>query len=179
MVTIDKLYHLIKPFENENQITEYPLIIGGGGGALDIVKGGWILQPLRSQVLNKGDYKPLTQKDEMLNSELTDLIQTDYQLDFFIQPSDKEKALIHFSEAEKMRTYLKSIDAIMYLRELGAEILPSIKEIKYFSEFAEQKVFVNRVILEFSIISKSVYNQEFLEMEKVEIGKKMLINERS
>ena len=177
MVAIDKLYHLIKPFDNENQITEYPLIIGGGGGALDIVKGGWILQPLRSQVLSKGDYKPLTYKGEMLNSELTDLIQTDYQLDFFIQPSDKEKALIHFSEAEKMRTYLKSIDAIMYLRGLKAEILPSIKEIKYFSEFAEQKIFVNRAILEFSIISKSVYNQGFFEVEKAEIIKSYVVTE--
>lgn len=174
MLTIDMLYHLFKPLNNENFITEFPLIIGGGGGALDIVKGGWILSPLRSQVLNKGDYKPLFKQDDKLYSKLTDLIQTDYQLDFFINPSDKEKAVIHFKEAERMRTYLKSIDCIMYLRALKAEILPSIKEIKYFSEFAEQKIFVNRAILEFSIISNSIYSQEFKEFDNARIIKNYL-----
>lgn len=174
MLTIDKLYYLFKPLNNENFITEYPLIIGGGGGALDLVKGGWILSPLRSKVLNKGDYKPLTQNGEMLNSELTDLIETDYQLDFFISPSDKNKALEHFKEAETMRTYLKSIDAIMYLRGEKAEILPSIKEIKYLSEYGEQKILVNRAILEFSIISTSIYNQGFYEVDKAKIIKSYL-----
>ena len=179
MLTIDALYHLFKPLNNENFITEYPLIIGGGGGALDMVKGGWILSPLRSKVLNKGDYKPLSYKGEMLNSELTDLIQSDYQFDFFIAPNDKNKALEHFKEAEKMRTYLKSIDAIMYLRGLKAEILPTIKEIRYLSEFNEHKILINRAILEFSIISKSVYNQGFYEFDKVEIVRSYLTDDNT
>ena len=175
MLTIDNLYHLFKPLNDENRLTEYQLIIGGGGGALDIVKGGWILSPLRSQVLSKGDYENYTLKqDETINSELTQIIKTDYQLDFFINPSDKEKALIHFKEAEKMRTFLNSLDCIQYLKELEAEILPSLKEIKYFSEFAEQKIFVNRAILEFSIISKSVYNQSFYKVDKIEIDNKII-----
>lgn len=174
MLTINKLYHLFKPLDNEDFITEYPLIIGGGGGALDLVKGGWILSPLRSKVLNTGDYKPLTQKSEMLNSELTDLIEIDYQLDFFISPLNKELALAHFKEAEKMRTYLKSIDAIMYLRALKAEILPCIKEIRYFSEYGENKTLINRAILEFSIISTSIYNQGFYEFDNAKIIKSYL-----
>lgn len=175
MLTIDNLYHLFKPLNDENRLTEFPLIIGGGGGALDIVKGGWILSPLRSQVLSKGDYENYTLKqDEAINSELTQIIKIDYQLDFFINPNDKEKATIHFKEAEKMRTFLNSLDCIQYLKELEAEILPSLKEIKYFSEFAEQKIFVNRAIIEFSIISKSVYNQSFYKVDKIEIDNKII-----
>lgn len=175
MLTIDKLYHLFKPFENENRLTEFPLIIGGGGGALNIVKGGWILSALRSNTLSKGDYKNYTLKqDDTINSELTQIIKTDYQLDFFINPSDKEKAIIHFKEAEKMRTFLNSLDCIQYLKELEAEILPSLKEIKYFSEFAEQKIFVNRAIIEFSIISKSVYNQGFYKIDKIDINNQII-----
>lgn len=175
MLTIDNLYHLFKPLNDENRLTEFPLIIGGGGGALDIVKGGWILSPLRSQVLNKGDYENYTLKqDDAINSELTQIIKIDYQLDFFINPSDKEKAVIHFKEAEKMRTFLNSLDCIQYLKELDAEILPSLKEIKYFSEFAEQKIFVNRAIIEFSIISKSVYNQSFYKIDKIDINNQII-----
>ena len=175
MLTIDNLYHLFKPLNDENRLTEFPLIIGGGGGALNIVKGGWILSALRSQVLSKGDYKNYTLKqDEAINSELTQIIKIDYQLDFFINPSDKEKALIHFKEAEKIRTFLNSLDCIQYLKELEAEILPTLKEIKYFSEFAEQKIFVNRAIIEFSIISKSVYNQGFYKVDKIDINNQII-----
>ena len=179
MLTIDKLYHLFKPLNNEDFITEYPLIIGGGGGALDLIKGGWILSPLRSKVLNTGDYKPLTRNGEMLNSELTDLIEIDYQLDFFISPLNKELALTHFKEAEKMRTYLKSIDAIMYLRGLKAEILPCIKEIRYFSEYGENKTLINRAVLEFSIISKSIYNQGFYGFDKTKIIRSYLTDDNT
>ena len=175
MLTIDNLYHLFKPLNDENRLTEFPLIIGGGGGALNIVKGGWILSALRSNTLSKGDYKNYTLKqDEAINSELTQIIKIDYQLDFFINPSDKEKALIHFKEAEKIRTFLNSLDCIQYLKELEAEILPTLKEIKYFSEFAEQKIFVNRAIIEFSIISKSVYNQGFYKVDKIDINNQII-----
>ena len=59
MLTIDKLYHLFKPLNNENAITAYPLIIGGGGGTLDLIKGGWIISPLRTKPLNEGIYDKL------------------------------------------------------------------------------------------------------------------------
>lgn len=176
MLTIDELYHLFKPLNNENFITEYPLIIGSGGGALNSVKGGWILSPLRSKILNKGDYNAFIKIDDnTLNSELTDTIQTDYQLDFFIAPLSKEKAIMHFKEAEKMRTYLKSIDCVLYLKALKAEILPCLGEIRYFSEFETEKILINRAILEFSIISKSIYNQSFYKVDNLEVENKFII----
>lgn len=171
MLTIDNLYGLFKPVNNENKITAYPLIIGGGGGSLDMVQGGWILSPLRSYPLSKSTYSGFTTTETsgILNSALSSIIRTDYQLDFYIKPKTKATALAYFDEGERMREYLKSIDAIMYLRKLNAEIIPALKEVRYFSEYGEQKLLYNRAILEFSIVSESSYNQEFYEVDRAEI----------
>lgn len=177
MLTIDNLYELFKPADDENKITAYPLIIGGGGGSLDMVKGGWVLSPLRSLPLSKSTYSSFTATDNVLNSALSSLIRTDYQLDFYIKPKNIASALAYFDEGEKMREYLKSIDAIMYLRALNAEIIPALKEIRYLSEYGEQKLLYNRAILEFSIVSQSFYNQKFYKFEKAEIGGDYIVHD--
>lgn len=182
MLTIDNLYHLIKPLNNGGKITAYPLIIGGGGaGITNLSKGVWILRPLRSNLLTKGVYGAFSAGgvDEIngatvLKSDFSALVRTDYQLDFFIKPSSKAASLAPFEEAEKMRLYLSSIDAIMYLRSLNAEIIPALREVQYFSEYGEQKLLYNRALLEFSIVSESSYNQEFFEFDNAKIVKEYI-----
>ena len=177
MLTIDNLYHLIKPLNNEGKITAYPLIIGGGGaGVTNLSKGVWILRPLRSNLLTKGVYGAFSAGGvdkangaSVLKSDFSALVQTDYQLDFFIKPSSKAASLAPFEEAEKMRLYLSSIDAIMYLRGLNAEIIPALREVQYFSEYGEQKLLYNRALLEFSIVSESSYNQDFFAFDNAKI----------
>lgn len=179
MLTIDKLYHLFKPLDNENAITAYPLIIGGGGGTLDLIKGGWIISPLRTKPLNEGIYDKLKLTDNGAEKTLKRLIQTDYQIDFFISPINKEKSTDLFNEVWRIFTYLKSINAILYLREFEAEILPINGNIQYFSEFGENKHLVNRAMFEFSIISKAEYTQDFKVFDKAKIIKSYLTDDNT
>ena len=181
MLTIDKLYHLFKPLNNENAITAYPLIIGGGGGTLDLIKGGWIISPLRTKPLNEGIYDSLAinSVDETASKTLKRLIQTDYQIDFFISPLNKEKSTDLFNEAWRIFTYLKSHNAILYLREFEAEILPINGNIQYFSDFGENKHLVNRAMFEFSIISKAEYTQDFKVFDKAKIIKSYLADDNT
>lgn len=172
MLLISDLYELFKPSENENKITSYPLIIGGGGGALDMVKGGWILSPLRSQNVTKASYSSFYKDlDDNLFCDLETLIQFDFQLDFYIAPNNKDLSLEYFHEAERIKAFLNSIDCIMYLRRLEAEILPCIRDIEYLSEFGAQELLINRAKLDFSIITKSTYKQDFKEFDKARINK--------
>lgn len=179
MLMIDKLYHLFKPLDNENAITAYPLIIGGGGGTLDLIKGGWIISPLRTKPLNEGIYDKLKLTDNGAEKTLKRLIQTDYQIDFFISPLNKEKSTDLFNEAWRIFTFLKSINAILYLREFEAEILPINGNIQYFSEFGENKHLINRAMFEFSIISKAEYTQDFKVFDKAKIIKSYLTDDNT
>lgn len=179
MLTIDKLYHLFKPLDDENQITEYPLIIGGGGGALDLIQGGWIISPLRTKPLNEGVYDDLQINDSEATKTLKRLIQTDYQIDFFIAPLNKDKSVDFFNEVWRIFTFLKSHNAILYLRDLDAEILPINGNIQYFSEFGENKHLVNRAMFEFSIISKTEYLQDFKVFDKAKIIRSYLTDDNT
>lgn len=175
MITPDKLYHLFKPLGDENKITKYPLIIGGVvNNALDMVKGGYLLTLLNSQVVTKGDYKPFYKENGELISDLSSIIKHSYQLDFYLYCDDKDKSLEVMQEIEKMRSYLNSYDCTEYLNALKASILPVIGDIQFLQEYTEQRLLISRAVLEFSILTTSIYKQDFHEIDKVKIKQNLI-----
>lgn len=156
MINILQLYNLIKPLNNENSYTEFPLIIGATDTALSLEKGLWILNLINSEVQSGG-----SSKIEVIDGKFFDVrekpILTTYQLDFYKSFNNKEDINnVVQVESMKMRGYLNSIDAMMYLDSLNSEILPVIDAIGYTSEIGSNKAVLNRAMMEFSIISREV-----------------------
>lgn len=167
MFSIRDFYDLIKIPDNENEITNYDLIIGNSGAFGDHLAGLWIIHQINSQVL-ASPYK--IQVNDIYKQATR--IQLDFQLDFYISIETIDEIFI---ETEKMRSYLSSPIFRQRLSQLNSEILPVYSNINYSSETLETNEFLNRGNFEISIITSSEIDMEVDIIEKIDFIEREII----
>lgn len=166
MFSIRDFYDLIKTPDNENEITNYNLIIGNSGAFGDHLAGLWIIHQINSQVL-ASPYK--TEINGVYKQ--AQRIQFDFQFDFYISMETVDEVFI---EVEKMRAYLASPIFRERLSKLNCEILKPYSNVNYSSETLETNEFLNRGNFDISIITSSEIEMEIDIIRKIDFERELL-----
>lgn len=172
MIDLLKLYDILKPPEEPERYTTYPLILGGSDTLISLEAGAWVLNLLNSKVETKPD-RFMVQQGDLLFEVQTRIITTLYQLDFwraFNNACDGE--FIVQKEATQMQGWLNSPFVAEDLLKIDGEIIPAQSAINYTSELGANKVVLNRATFDFAIISyeKIGWNAEKLETIELKGG---------
>lgn len=170
MIDLLKLYDILKPPEDENRYTQYPLILGGVGTIKSLEDGAWVLNVLNSRAITKPDELMIKQGEGFFEMQKR-MIETTYQLDFYKSFNNAvDFEFINQKEAVKMQGWLNSHFIAQDLLRIDAEILPVQGAINFTSEMGQNKVLLNRSSFDFVIISfeKVGWNADRLEGIKIE-----------
>lgn len=153
MLDILSLYSVLKPSENPNIYTSYPLIIGATNSVKNLDKGVWILNLINTSPLTKSS-SFLSEENGAWFETQRSIISTTYQIDFYKRFDNKEDtSFIVQQEAMKMREWLNGYEIAKKLKELNAEILPTISTINFTSELGETKSMLSRASFDFEVVS--------------------------
>lgn len=182
MFSTENLYRLFKPLNNENLITSYEVIIGGTTLPADLEKGSVIITPLFSETISS-QYKDLQNiavdltefPTQGLISEFS-VIQNSYQVDIYKVNGKNLNYIEVEREAIKIREWLKSYEVMEYLDSLNSQILPCYSQIIFSSE-QYNKLFANRAMFEFQILTKVAIKEKVNLIDKVKIENLILNKE--
>lgn len=153
MIDILSLYSVLKPNENPNLFTSYPLIIGATNSVKNLDKGVWILNLINTSPFTKSS-PILSEENGAWFETQRSIITTTYQLDFYKKFDNREDiSFVVQQEAMKMREWLNGYEIAMKLKDLNAEILPTISTINFTSELSDTKSMLSRASFDFEIVS--------------------------
>lgn len=172
MIDLLMLYRILKPAENEERYTKYPLILGGTDTNASLEAGAWVLNALNSKAETKPDLQAI-QQGEALFWVQSRIITTNYQLDFYKAFNNVvDLDFIVQNEATQMQGWLNSLFIAEDLQKIDGEILPTQGAINYTSELGANKVVLNRASFDFAIISyeKIGWNADKTEQIKLKGG---------
>ena len=149
--------------------TPYDVIIGGSYLPADFDKGCVIITLINSQVLTQSykDFSKITTQDDTHTIQSSTLVQNNYQLDLYRSNPRNFEYLDIEVQAQRLREYLKSYDVADYMENIGAEILPTISQITFLTDFNEQKKLINRAFFEVSIIFDVINKQDVNIFDKI------------
>lgn len=169
MFDLLKLYDILKPKENPEAYTKYPLILGGSDTTISLERGAWVLNVLNSKAITKPDIFMIRQGEGFFEYQRR-IITTDYQIDFykaFDNAVDFE--FIPQNEAVKMQGWLNSPIIGSALFAIDAEIKPVQGSINYTTELSLNKAVLNRASFDFSIISYEKVGWVSDRLEKIKL----------
>lgn len=175
MFKITDLYNLFKPLNNENKITNYPLIFGGTQATINTITGGFILTQISSQPIGSQVNQIIKNDDGSYSNIQKSLTKNVLQLDFYKQYFEDDGTFVAVNESKKMMEYLKSYETLEYLKKIDCEMLPNYSSIQFLSEYTEQKSLVNRASFDFSIISYDNIILDIIPLGKVKFEKEIII----
>lgn len=144
-------YDFFKPDGNENKVTSYPLIIGGTGTIDNLNEGVWVVNLISGKILTRS-YSDITKQGESYIQTQHTKYQTTYQLDFYKAFASTDTSFVIQDEVIKMREYLNSSDASLYLANKNCEVLPVLSTGIISHDLNKAKKMINRATLEFDII---------------------------
>lgn len=156
--------------------THYDVIIGGSDLPADFEKGCVIINLINSQALTQSykDFSKIKTQNDMHVIQSTTRVQNNYQFDLYrCNPRNLEYIDLEI-QAQSLREYLKSYDVAEYMENIGAEILPTISEITFLTDFNEQKKLVNRAFFEVSIIFNVTNTQDVNIFDKIALENKLI-----
>lgn len=176
MFEMKQLFRMFKPIDNENQITAFDFMIGGTNFAPNFVRGVIICTILNSEICTSQTkkYEGLDSDKDMLKIVDSSLIQHNFQLDFYKRNAENATEIETYSEALRVREWLKSYQVQDYLSKFNAEILPNYAIIQNTSELIENKQ-INRSFFEFSVISKIEIAEFDKYVDKIKIDKTLIL----
>ncbi|TLD85792.1 hypothetical protein [Helicobacter sp. MIT 05-5294] len=177
MFSSENLYQLLKPKDNQDLITNYEVVIGGGGISANFNKGVIILNFLQSKPVSSNirSFKDLDKKEFLQGLEHYSrvseysFVQSDYQIDVYKKNAQNILFIECEKEALKIRQWLNSYEVLEYLRDLESEILPAYSVIRFSNEMIENKL-VQRASFDFSIITKVEISEAVGVVDKATIG---------
>lgn len=175
MFNIVDLYNLFKPLDNEDKITSYPVIFGGTQAVLDTINGGFIVTKISSNDIGSPVTSTIKNADGSISSVQKTLTNNLIQIDFYKAYNEQDGGFIVQKEINNIMQYLKSFEALEYLKSLDYEILPNYSSIQFLSEYTEQKSLVNRGFFDFSIISTSNLIFDTIQLEKIKFNKGLIV----
>lgn len=149
--------------------TPYDVIIGGSDLPADFEKGCVIINLINSQALTQSykDFYKIKMQDDTRAIQSTTRVQNNYQFDLYrCNPRNLEYIDVEI-QAQRLREYLKSYDVAEYMENIGAEILPTISQITFLTDFNEQKKLINRAFFEVSIIFDITNKQDVNIFDKI------------
>lgn len=153
MFNLLDLYSMLKPADNPNIYTSYPVIIGATNSVASLDNGVWIINLVGSSPLTKSEAVLSKEGDKYFETQRS-IISTSYQIDFYKMFDNANDTLfVVQEEAYKMREWLNSIEIANYLQALNAEILPTISTINFTSELSDTKSMLSRASFDFEIVS--------------------------
>lgn len=153
MFNLLDLYSMLKPADNPNIYTSYPVIIGATNSVASLDNGVWIINLVGSSPLTKSEAVLSKEGDQYFETQRS-IISTSYQIDFYKMFDNANDTLfVVQEEAYKMREWLNSIEIANYLQALNAEILPTISTINFTSELSDTKSMLSRASFDFEIVS--------------------------
>lgn len=158
MFSSENLYQIFKPFQNENLITKYDVVIGGTNLTADLNKGCIILTPISSVPLTSS-YKTYAHLNRIEDLDLYEIkedsfIKNTYQIDIYKINKANIKGIEVEGEAYKIREWLKSYYVEDYLKAFNSEILPCYDLIAFSSDLYNNK-FANRANFSFEIVTRA------------------------
>lgn len=156
--------------------TPYDVIIGGSDLPANFDKGCVIITLINSQVLTQSykDFSKITTQDDTHTIQSTTRVQNNYQFDLYrCNPRNLEYIDVEI-QAQSLREYLKSYDVADYMQTIQAEILPTISQITFLTDFNEQKKLVNRAFFEVSIIFDVTNIQDVNIFDKIALGNTLI-----
>lgn len=175
MINLLDLYNLIKPKNDPNLFTTYPLIIGGTATVTKLDRGAWVLNLINSKTLTKSD-KILRKIGDSFFEDQSSIIQSTYQLDFFKSFDNKIDTNLKIQEeAIKMREWLNGYEVAEYLKGLGGEILPTLGNIDFTFELSDTKTALGRARFDFVIVSTQEVSIEVKTADKAIIEKGVVL----
>lgn len=175
MFNIIDLYNLFKPLDDESRVTAYPVIFGGTSAVINTITGGFIITQISSNDIGSPVNVMVKNNDDTFSSIQKTLTKNVIQIDFYKAFNEKDNGFIVSSEINKVMQYLKSYEALEYLKALDYEILPNYSNIQIVSEYTEQKSLVNRAFFDFSIISTSSIIFDTIQLEKIKFNKGIIV----
>lgn len=164
-------------YEIVSKQTPYDVIIGGSDLPANFDKGCVIITLINSQVLTQSykDFSKITTQGDTYTIQSTTRVQNNYQFDLYrCNPRNLECIDVEI-QAQSLREYLKSYDVADYMQTIQAEILPTISQINFLTDFNEQKKLVNRAFFEVSIVFDVKNIQYVNTFDKIALENKLLI----
>lgn len=163
------LYQILKPKNNPDFYTKYPIILGGTSTALNLNDGVWILNVIASSIETRGAIDKIQKGDKWFERQW-ELVKTSYQLDFYksFDPAADFENVVQI-EAMRMREWLKSVEVGSELKRMDAEIAPITSSITFSSEIAEGNFTLNRANFDFMIFSKQSIELEIETFDKIKL----------
>lgn len=134
--------------------THYDVIIGGSDLPANFDKGCVIINLINSTPLTQSfkDFSSIQTKDNISTIKSTNLVRNNYQLDLYRSNPRNFEYLDVEIQAQRLREYLNSYDVADYMEKIGAEILPTISQITFLTDFNEQKKLINRAFFEIAVV---------------------------
>lgn len=155
----------------------YDVILGGGDLPADFDKGCVIITLLNSQILTQSykDFQNITTHfDNTHTIQSTSRVLNNYQFDLYrCNPRNLDYIDVEI-QAQNLREFLKSYDVAEYMQTIGAEILPTISQINFLTDFNEQKKLINRAFFEVSIIFEVSNTQDVYIFDKITLENKLI-----
>ena len=164
MFNSEHLYNLFKPKENPNLITNFNVIIGGGGISADFNKGVIVLNLLQSRPVSSN-----IRKFDRLEDKEYSFIESFYQADIYKRNAQNILFIECEKEASKIKQWLNSYEVAEYLYSLDSEILPAYSIMQFSNEIIENKL-VQRASFDFSIITRVEISETVGVVDKATIG---------
>ena len=163
-------------YEIVSKQTPYDVIIGGSDLPANFDKGCVIITLINSQVLTQSykDFSKITTQGDTHTIQSITRVQNNYQLDLYrCNPRNLEYSDVEI-QAQGLREYLKSYDVADYMQTIQAEILPTISQISFLTDFNEQKKLVNRAFFEVSIVFDVINMQDVNIFDKITLGNTLI-----
>lgn len=164
-------------YEIVSKQTPYDVIIGGSDLPANFDKGCVIITLINSQVLTQSykDFSKITTQGDTHTIQSITRVQNNYQFDLYrCNPRNLDYIDVEI-QAQSLREYLKSYDVADYMQAIQAEILPTISQISFLTDFNDQKKLVNRAFFEVSIIFDVINMQDVNIFDKIALENKLLI----
>lgn len=152
MFEIKDVYNIFKPIDNPMLITPYDVVFSGIQYAPSYQKGVILLSLISSEVLSSQN-RTFNSDSEGLSVKQESSILHNFQCDVYKENDVNVKEIQSYSEAIKLREWLKSLYTFEFLKGKKAEIYANYATIIQTSEMLDN-VLINRAMFEFSIVAK-------------------------
>lgn len=163
MLNATILYNLLKPISN------YEIIIGGTTLPINFYKGVVVITYLDSMNLSnsyKDFQNPINVNGEFYINETT-ITRNNYQVDVYKINKFNITEIESHKEALKIKEYLKSYQAMEYMKKHNAEIIPCYDNIKFSHETNGKGDIVDRAFFTMSIITLETIKEKINAIEKI------------
>ena len=163
-------------FKIFSQIIDYEIIISGTELPINTKKGALLLTLLNARPLTTSakDFNHLIKIIENENDDVfiesKSLYTSSYQLDLY-KENPRNLGYIEVNQkAYELQEYLKSYDVAETLKEANAEILPNFSNIRFLTDYNENKKLVNRASFDFEIIFTQINLEKIDKFDKININ---------